>query len=97
MVLTEHKVLLCSTAITQTPVLLLHEDPSLLVAAHRFHRTPIYRQVTSTRVPRGRQVYLSTLFLFFVISKKWLENRRNLVEHMSYEMHPDFAANRNTG
>ena len=40
--LKEHKVLLCWTAVTQTPVLLLHEDPSLLVAAHRFHTEPHY-------------------------------------------------------
>ena len=40
--LKEHKVLLCWTAITQTPVLLRHEDPSLLVAAHRFHTDPHY-------------------------------------------------------
>ena len=40
--LKEHEVLLCWTAITQTPVLLLHEDPSLLAAAHRFNAEPYY-------------------------------------------------------
>ena len=40
--LKEHKVLLCWTAITQTTVLLLHEDPSLQVAAHRLHAEPHY-------------------------------------------------------
>ena len=29
--------------------------------------------------------------------QKWLENRRNLVEHISYEMHPDTPVNRHTG
>ena len=40
--LKEHKVLLCWTAITQTTVLLLHEDPSLQVAVHRLHADPHY-------------------------------------------------------
>ena len=33
------------------------------------HRSTLYQQVSSTRVTRGPQVCLSTLFLFFVISK----------------------------
>ena len=40
--LKEYKVLLCWSEITQTPVLLPHEDPSLLVAAHKFHTEPHY-------------------------------------------------------
>ena len=45
----EHKVLLCvglqlvvSPTYTQTPVLLLHLDQSLLVATHRYHTEPHY-------------------------------------------------------
>ena len=48
--LKEHKVLLCWTAITQTPVLLLHEDPSLLVATHRFHTDPHYTNTQPFRL-----------------------------------------------
>ena len=33
------------------------------------NRSTLYQQVTSTRVTRDPQVYLSTLFLLFVISK----------------------------
>ena len=48
--LKEHKVLLCWTAITQTPVLLLHEDTSFLVAAHRFHTEPHYSDMGRVRL-----------------------------------------------
>ena len=49
---------LCRTAITQTPVLLVHEDTSLLVTAHRFHTDPHY---TNTRLEL-KPGTLSTIF-----------------------------------
>ena len=61
------------------------------------HRSTLYQQVTSTRVTRGPQVYFIYSLLVLCHFQKWLENRRNLVEHISYEMHPDLAANRHTG
>ena len=41
-VIERHKVLLCWTDITQTPVLLKRLDQSLLAATHRFHTDPHY-------------------------------------------------------
>ena len=91
--LKERKVLLCWIEITQTPVLLLHEDPSLLVAAHRFHTEPHYTdRLWASRHARTSSLFVHSLFVLCYF-QKWLENRRKLVERKYYEMHPVSSAN----
>ena len=61
--------------------------------------TGIYSAVTI--IPTGYEhscyARTSSLFVYSLLVlccfQKWLENRRNLLEHVSYEMHPDLLVN----
>ena len=60
------------------------------------HRSTLYQQIMSLVLREDLKPIcpLSSCSWYF---QKGLENRRNLVEHLSYEMHPDLPVNRHTG
>ena len=64
---------------------------------HRFHTEPHYTDRLQALVLREdlKSVVHSLLVLCYF--QKLLENRRNLVEHISYEMHLDLPVNSHTG